>query len=312
MPDSNLLLHIGYHKCASTVLQDQLFARPGGPFCLPSDAPRHVLVHRFVVPQPMCFDADAMRAHYQPMLEEAARNGRQLVISHERFSGYPPSGGYDSTIIAQRLKQCFPKARVLMLIREQRASIRSMYLQYITDGGDLSLRDYLTAPEPRLKRKPAFSAEFYQYHKLIGHYRALFGADRVLCLPYEYFVRDAAGFVARLSDFTGQPAPDVTFHRQNTQRSTGFQMLQRLVNRHLSRNELSPQAAFAVPRIHRRFGALRRYPPFTALSLLDERIEAAMTRRIARTFAGAFAQSNAMTSDVIGDDLGQYGYQMPQ
>lgn len=302
-----MLIHIGYHKAASTVLQDQIFGLKDGIFA-PPDEPRHALVHRFVVPQPMCFDADAARVHYDPDRGRADADGRVFVLSHERFSGYPPAGGFDSTIIADRLQRSFPDARILMVVREQRASILSMYSQYVTDGGDLSLRDYLTPREPYLKRMPGFSPEFYRYDRLLSHYRELFGATRVLCLPVEEFARDPTGFLARLYRFVGHDGPPPPTGSQNVKRSAAFQILQRHVNR-LSMNELSPGRGFPLGSARRRFGGLSRHLGPKLTSNIDSRLEARMKRVIAHRFAGHFADSNSRLSEMIGFDLADYGYE---
>ena len=102
MDGGSVLLHVGYHKTASSVLQSQLFADPGGPFVLPEEK-RHLLVERFVVPAPYAFDVGAARAHHAPLLARAAASGKTAVISHERFSGYPPSGGFDGPILTTSL-----------------------------------------------------------------------------------------------------------------------------------------------------------------------------------------------------------------
>lgn len=305
---AEMLIHVGYHKAASTVLQDQLFADPGGAF-LPPPEPRHALVQRFVVPQPMCFNAAAATRHYTPLLDRAAEQGRVPVLSHERFSGYPPSGGFDSTIIADRLHRCFPQARILIVVREQRASILSMYSQYVSDGGDLSLRDYLSPREPFLKRMPGFSEEFYRYHRLVQRYRALFGADRVLCLPFEEFARSPGPTLQRIMGFVGREAPPPVTRTQNAKRAASFQLAQRQVNRWLSANELSPGRSVALGGFRRRFGALsgRLDPRWTAA--LDRRLERRMTALVRARFAGRFAQSNSILSELIGFDLPQYGYQ---
>ncbi|HRO15916.1 MAG TPA: sulfotransferase, partial [Paracoccus sp. (in: a-proteobacteria)] len=236
--------------------------------------------------------------------------GRVFVLSHERFSGYPPSGGFDSTIVAGRLNRSFPDARILIVLREQRASILSMYSQYVTDGGELSLRDYLTPREPFLKRMPGFSPEFYRYDRLVGHYRALFGAERVLCLVFEEFARDPAGVLARLYRFVGHDGPPPPTRTQNAKRPAAFQVLQRQVNRRLSMSELSPGRGLPLANARRRFGALSRHfnPRLTAG--LDSLLEKRMKRLIESRFAGSFAESNCRLSEMIGQDLARYGYQM--
>lgn len=304
-----MLIHVGYHKAASTVLQDQIFGRPDGIF-LPPDEPRHALVQRFVVPQPMCFDADGARAHYEAVRRRAEAEGRVFVLSHERFSGYPPSGGFDSTIIADRLRRSFPEARILIVLREQRASILSMYSQYVTDGGELSLRDYLTPREPFLKRMPAFSAEFYRYHRLVGLYRRLFGEDRVLCLVFEAFVRDPGAVLGRLYRFVGHDVAPPLTRTQNVKRAASFQVLQRHVNRALSMNELSPGRGLPLGNARRRFGSLSRHLSPRLSAGLDARLEAGMKRLIETRFADSFGESNSRLSEMIGINLGDYGYQM--
>lgn len=304
------LIHIGYHKAASTVLQDQFFTDPSSPFRVPPE-PRHMLVQRFVVPQPMTFDVGAAQAHYAEILQQAEQQGQTAVLSHERFSGYPPSGGFDCTIIANRLQRTFPQARILIVVREQVGNIFSMYSQYITDGGDMSLKDYLARPQPFLKRVPVFSEEFYRYHRLLSLYRQKFGADRVLCLPFEQLVKQPDEFVGQIYDFAGQPRKPHTFRRQNAKRSATFQVLQRLVNQRLSGNELIQRRRSAPNRVHRQFGAVSRYLGPRMTGWLDRALEDRMQRFIAAEFQGDFAESNAILSQMIGRDLGDFGYQMP-
>lgn len=304
-----MLVHIGYHKAASTVLQDQIFDQAGGIFLPPSE-PRHALVQRFVVPQPMCFDAAEARAHYDPIRRGAEANGQVFVLSHERFSGYPPSGGFDSTIIADRLRRSFPESKILIVLREQRASILSMYSQYVTDGGDLSLRDYLTPREPFLKRMPGFSSEFYRYHRLVGLYRRLFGAEQVMCLVFEEFVRDPAGVLARLYRFLGCEITPPQTRTLNAKRPAAFQVLQRQVNRRFSMNELSPGRGLPLANARRRFGGLSRHLSPQLTAGLDARLENRMKRLIESQFADSFGESNFTLSEMMGINLGDYGYQI--
>jgi hypothetical protein len=306
-----LLIHIGYHKSASTVLQDQVFARDGSPcFMLHPHEPRHRLVERFVVPAPLAFDSTSTRRSYRPFLEQARSERRTAVLSHERFSGYPPSGGYDSTIIADRLHRTFPEAKILMVFREQFASIISMYLQYITDGGHLSLRDYLYRPQRFLKRMPVFATDFYCYDRLYFHYCELFGAGNVLALPFEQLESDPPGFLNRIAEFAQVPLGEIKLQRQNVARSSSYQiLLQRHVNRMLGGSELMRGGVLSLPRVQRRIGNLGcSLRPL--LASLDRRFEKNMRAYLEQRYIGLFAESNARLDHMIGEDLAQYGYQM--
>lgn len=305
-----MLLHIGYHKAASTVLQDQIFFAPNGVFLAPTTEPRHTLVERFVLPQPMSFDPVRARHHYRDLMRRAEAMGRTFVLSHERFSGYPPTGGFDSSIIATRLHRTFPEARVLIVVREQLASIYSMYLQYITDGGGMALREYLNPPKRYFKRVPGFSAEFYHYHRLVALYRQLFGADRVLCLPFELLAADPAEFQARIYDFSGQSLRSRDLTSQNSGRPPSFQLAQRLVNRHFGYSELNRVKHHSSETLPRRFGSVSRFWMTGLTGWADTLLERRMKARILRKFDGEFAESNALLAKMMDYDIAGFGYQV--
>jgi hypothetical protein len=75
-----------------------------------------------------------------PEFERCERGGLIPMVSSERLSGNPHSGGYDSAVLAERLHQVFPGARVLVMIREQRSMILSSWAQYVRVGGACLLR----------------------------------------------------------------------------------------------------------------------------------------------------------------------------
>ena len=304
----HVLLHLGYHKTGSTALQEQLFAKEETGYALP-DEPRIDLIDRFVLPGPFEFDSAAVRAHYAPFLERTRKSGRTAVLSHERFSGYPPSGGFDAPLLASRLHETFPEARILIVVREQLSSIASMYLQYITDGGDRRLKDYLSPHGRYLKRSPGFSPCFYRYDRLVTHYRRLFGEDRVLVVAHETLIGDPQSVVDAISTFCGQTPRPFRFARQNESRPASFQAIQRLVNRYIAptefnRTALIPHAGFA-----KRFGYLSRYVPRGLTRALDARIMAGIRYRVSQSFEGEFAASNRRLARMTGLDLAALGYQ---
>ncbi|TKW66628.1 MAG: sulfotransferase [Paracoccus denitrificans] len=307
-----MLLHIGYHKAASTVLQDQIFFSADGCFIAPSTEPRHKLIERFVLPQPMSFDPETARAHYLDLIDQARATGRTFVLSHERFSGYPPAGGFDSSIIASRLNRSFPEARILIVVREQLASIYSMYMQYVTDGGGMSLQEYLQPPKRYFKRLPSFTAEFYRYHRLVERYRDLFGAERVLCLPFELLITDPAEFQSRIYAFAGQPFRNTALHSENRGRSPSFQFAQRLVNRHFGYSELNRVKHYTPEQLPRWFGSVSRVWTKGLFGRLDKSLEHRMKSRLQREFGDAFAESNAKLSQMMDYDIAGLGYQYPQ
>lgn len=311
MDKAPVLIHIGYHKTATSSLQQQLFTAPDSPFCSPENEQKYVFSNKVVLPKPMLYNAGDVRSEYENFLIKSQDSDKVPVFSHERFSGYPASGGFDSTLIANRLYDTFPEAYVLVVFREQRSSILSMYSQYVTDGGHKSLKNYLAQTEPNLRRMPGFSPDFYKYHHLFQYYQNLFGKDRVLGLTYEQFIQDSDSFVSRLCSFAGVTDHAREFDKTNRKRSESFQILQRIANRTLSDNQLSAGALLPIPNAVRRFGKLSRPIGRLFPDKLDRMLGARLKRTIAERFDGEFAESNAQLEQLSGLDLGGYGYQVP-
>lgn len=310
MPTPPILLHIGYHKTGSTYLQDHFF-KPLNGFSSEIGQNRTRIVRDFVFPDNFYFDSRECRALYQPFIDNATERGLCFVLSHERLSGYPPSGGYDRALIAQRLAQTFPESRVLIIIREQVSLIRSIYSQSITDGGDLSLSRFLQSPEPKLGRSPGFRKEVYEFDRLISHYTQLFGEENVLVLPFEMMVQDLADFLHRISKFAAREIPSsVPFVVSNQRRPVTMQYVQRWGNRFFSNNELSRGAVIDIPRFQKRFAALERAFRLVTPKGVDERLHRKANSAIKRWVGDAYASSNRTTSSLIGIDLEKYGYNL--
>lgn len=303
-----LLLHVGLHKTGSTWLQQNLFARQAHGFSQ-HEEPRHRIVERLVLPYAL--SKEQARAAYSRAIDDAQSAGRTLVLSHERLSGYPSSGAFDRKMIAERLGEAFPEGRVLIVFREQRALIRSMYSQHITDGGVGSLERFLTRPEPGLGRKPGFCLEQYEFDRLIDLYRGLFGADRVLALPVELLGKDAQKFADRVTAFCGLPPSEVgPVKRSNERRPLLMQHVQRPLNMLFYHNELSPGALVHVPRFHKRYARLR--PLFDRLSprFLERRFEDRLVRGIEAHVGDHYSMSNRRTAGITGLPLREFGYLM--
>jgi len=306
-----ILLHIGYHKTGSTFLQKRFFGSENTGFALPNNMPRHALVEDIVSPAPFCFDHEEARAKYQPHIDAAEQAERTLVVSHERLSGYPPTGGFDAKEIGIRLATTFPEAGVLAVVREQSAATVSMYSQYITDGGDLTMAQFFDRIEPHLHRVPGFSFDFYRYDLLIGHYRNLFGADNVLVLPYEALRADPLLFLSQICRFVGVPEiRNIEIRQLNAQRPVLMQQAQRLVNAIFSSNQLSRRALFPIPRANRGFHRSRKLFNAIVPRVLEEHQRNRQEQFVASRIKGLYGKSNQNLSRMIGIDLGQYGYDL--
>jgi hypothetical protein len=199
----NMLLHVGYQKTGSTWLQRALFDKGRHGF-MPWGKERSEQPSRFM------WQADRLdcsitelRDAYLDRMRPETDPGSCIVLSYESFVGSAMGGGHNSEWNARTLQKMFPDTRILIMIREQRSMLLSIYAQYVKTGGPLSIDRFLDLPPDA--RIPHFNRRFYEYHKLVAYYRQLFGDDRVLVLPFEMVAGDADVLVRRLQEFCGLP-----------------------------------------------------------------------------------------------------------
>ena len=209
---SDPLIHIGFHKTASTWLQRELFHPDSDYFC-PLTPDRNLNSGKFIgkhfvrdherhLLSSFVMNTDAVHRAVEAVLKYVDPGDRIPVISYERLSGNPHAGGFDARTIADRIKAGFPGARIFCVIREQKDIILSSYHQYLKIGGTDSVADYLTRSYDG--RRPGFSPAAFNYIDLVDYYYRLFSPENVLILPYEMLRDSASEFLGRLGDFTGK------------------------------------------------------------------------------------------------------------
>lgn len=306
--DRSPLVHIGYHKTATTWLQQSVFCRADHGFITPMQRKR--IQELMVLADPLAFDAAAVRAEYDAALAATGPGeGLVPVVSEERLSGNIHSGGYDDKEIADRLRRVFPDARILIGIREQRSMILSCYKQYVVEGGPCSLKRYVNPPVRGRVKVPMFNDRHFRFDRLIGHYRELFGDDRVHVVTFEQCRADPEGFVDDICRFAGatRAGPIITAGR-NVSLSGLSAGIKRRLNGPFVRDTLNPNAwvdhrlcNLIILRILQR---LDRITPRAIRTWPDTR-DRAYIRRWAE---GRYAESNRRAAELTGLDLGGLGY----
>lgn len=298
-------LHIGYHKTGSTWLGRHVFADRAAGFSV-AVRPRE-LHSDFVAVNPFGFAPEPVAERFEPRLREARNQGLVPVLSHERLSGNPHSGGHDSKSIADRLAAAFPDARVLIVIREQRSMLVSLYKQYVKRGGAASLSRYVGMP-PARGPIPAFRFDFLEYHRLVSHYRDLFGAANVLVLTYELLRSDPHDFLGRLGAFASAPATEAEVRLENASPSALSLGLKRHANRYFVRDALNPSPPLAFDGANEHLLRLCRAADAQAPEALRERREQEWRQRAESEIGGRYSESNALTAHLTNTDLAALGY----
>jgi hypothetical protein len=310
------LIHIGYPKAASTWLQQVIFTNEQlGYLGLRTREDRTRLLQEIVAQHPLSYDPGPLAAYYANRLQSADQPDLLPVLSAERFCGNIHSGGYDVRQTAERLRQLFPDARILIIIREQKGIIHSSYQQYIREGGPYTLKRYLRPPERGRTRVPMFAFEYFAYDLITRLYVELFGMDRVKVLPMEMLRSEPQEFVTQIQQFCGRTVqPDLLEQLPFTSKvNKGMGPYTIALKRHFNRffvdDRLNPGVLF--PRLGKaggRFisfmGRLENALPKGMVTRKKNRLR----KKVNAEVGSYYQESNQRLQEATGLDLGRFGY----
>jgi len=237
------IIHVGYHKTGSTWFQKRLYATVTSHRYVP----RREVQEVFLMPSALAFDPARARARLAPEAPD-----RPVLLCEEELSGNPHSAGMRGSLskdVAERLHATLPEALVVIFIRNQVDMAATLYGHYVREGGTHGPRRYLCPERWRndVRRHPfkypLFSLDFLDYRGLIGHYRALFGHDRVLVFAFEQFRADPRAFIGDYAHALGLlPGPGpIDYGPINTGLRRNVMTVARLLNRLTYRSVLDKQ-----------------------------------------------------------------------
>ena len=309
MGSSNLpLIHIGFYKTASSWLQKFLFEPQYGYQHVIDAFSLHPLL---ITPEQETFDPSLVRRELDDKLAAIVADGRIPVISSEALSGDLLRGGHNRWQNADRLRQVFDQARILLVVREQRQLLRSMYKTMVFFGFPYSLN--------RLLREgpDGFDVEFICFHSLAEYYTGLFGPDAVLVLPYEFFKHQPHDFIKRVFAHRGpERIPDSSLQRLplnrvvNPGESLSYIQLQRWINRLTltrHRNYAGLLGNNGFEHVLRRIAWHKRHARETSL---DARLERRFATRVDEHLQGRFAYSNRRLQTFCPVEFASFAYEM--
>ena len=242
-----MVVHVGYHRTATTWLQTVAFAaHPEIASVLGDSSFGQVASDRFlaqvVFARDTDFDAAAARAHLDARVAVlGAKRSQVLVVSAERLSGNAASGGFDAARIAERLRAAVPEALIVVVLRHQAEAIASEYKEIVRAGWPGG-RAQTLSPIPPIKTV-GFALAYWEYDRLLDVYASAFGRANVCVLDYGRFGRDRSGVLGDLAAFLGigpwvlTPA-QLELRVNAGERDRATRMRQRM--NHFRRTELNP------------------------------------------------------------------------
>ena len=288
------IIHIGLHKTGTSTLQDHFKKNGSIEYVERPDVQKAVVGHAKTV------DSDLFASQQA----RASATNKTLVISHERLSGYPASGGFDRVLIAKRLVKIFPKAKVLIVFRKQEAWIKSFYQQYIADGGSESINDFLTNSHPQIYKMPRFELDYLNYFELVSLYYELFGKANVLALPYELMAHDFETFSRTLNSFFGMDLHLVN-EVINKSRPLCPLLVLRFLNGTIGKTQLSPGGFLPLGYLKKTSKILGK---IYGARMFDKRISSKWEDAIFEKTGDYYEKSNMELQELLNMNLGEFGY----
>lgn len=300
------IVHLGYHKTATTWLQKQVF-----PHATSHDfLPRKTVQDAFLAPSGMHFCA----TRASEVLALKGRN-RPVLLSEENLSGYLHNGGLHGFLapeVARRVKAVLPDARIVIFIRNQYDICRASYAQYVSGGGTWGQRRYFETARfvqgalTRAWKAPVFEFEHFEFDRLVAHYDALFGRERVHVYPYEW-LDDRETLLARMEADLGlsletQPAQA---KRANRSLGTAGLTVMRGVNLFSRQSVVNKDRVINLPG-----GQLLRHGAKWLVGRVPgiNRRPAPLSPRLRERIAGHFPESNRRLMTLRALPLEELGY----
>jgi hypothetical protein len=199
-------LHIGYPKCASTYLQDEIFPQLGNysHIVRAPNAEKYYPFNRNFLPE-------VFRGFVEKQVKNPQAEQDHLLISYEDWcelffqefadalstNRHLSKQDYDfsNTHVLKNLKEAYPDAHIIIIIRDQRGWINSRYKMLYRGG------------QTFMPIEKIFTSPLNGYDHLIENAQQIFGKEQVTVIPFEMIRSDKKGFIESITQLVNPAQP---------------------------------------------------------------------------------------------------------
>lgn len=303
------IVHLGYHKTATTWFQRSFYPRVRNFAYVPRDRVHLALL----APSAFHFDARTCLAQLELSSELPS------ILCEEKLSGSPLTGafrGFQSLIAVDRLRATLPDARIVIFVRSQPEVVAASYLQYLRSGGTHSPRRLLfpqSAQRARVKTpryEARFSFDHFEYEGLIRYCAESFGRERVHVYAYEDFRRDAPRFLASFCRDLGLDVDlaAIPNERRNVSYGPWVSRIARVLNRFTAHDVLDKRHWIHVPGFYAPRRRLLEALNSSRLFAGRADPERVLGRELVAWIRWRYAESNQRLADWLNVDLRALGW----
>lgn len=204
---NSVILHIGFPKTGSTWFREHFYNHT-----LNTLVPDRRIVQEMIL-IPGVFEYDSIETK---KFTDKFHNNKQLVICEELMLGRLRPGGVKGFLtkeIANRLKELFPNAQIVIFLRNQLEIMVSAYFQYVKSGGNYSFKSFYGLGKKKFcdyRDLVLLQLSYFQYHHTLDLYSDLFSKENVRVFLFEEFIDNKKDFVNRYSEKLG-----IQYNKQN-------------------------------------------------------------------------------------------------
>lgn len=290
-------LHVGHHKCGSTFLQTEVFPKIKALRQPPGKRPDGTSNTEFR----RAWIALTSQGDGGFDIARVADEYRKLdfnCLSNEAFVGFGSAASSTGALIkpiAERLRRLFGQTNILIVIRNQKSVVPSIYSDGVEYGNVCSFERWIRYSHTN------YQLDWFRYAPLIETYQKLFDADRVKVVLFEeLFRRETIEEILSAFSVPSDGLENVDFSKRVNPGFSRFTVLMsRFAFRHFGTRANMGNGRcyrywldYVVPQLNRFGGSTRSYDFEGYREILHE----------------VYHDDNRRTAELTGLDLARRGY----
>ena len=204
-----IAVHIGFPKTGTTTQQKHLFNRHTQVAYLGKPYPDEILkneIIKLVMEESLTYNGSVLKEYVARQAAKEDNGGKKLLVLSDEIL-VSASKARDKGVVANRIKDVFAPAKILVTIREQLEMLKSAYV----NSGRL-----LKHVPPKYKGRAITFTEWLEmcwdnpdrnyignirYADTIDYYAGLFGKENLCVLLFEEFISNKEAYTRKLSEF---------------------------------------------------------------------------------------------------------------
>lgn len=229
---NKILFHVGMPKCASTLLQKEIF-----PNIIDAEFLAQRELHDAVGRKSLDGGEAARQLILKNYAEKIAASDYPAVFSSEHLS--MPGGWLETrkntrypmlsrNEITEHLKRLGGESRVLLILRKQEDWLNSWYQERIKRYECRNPKDFVDSDTF------AEISPYLLYSDTLKHYQDVFGKENVIALPYELLRSNRENFLAKVFDAIGVENRDMETPRVKGRQNGWILRMRRHSNKFLN------------------------------------------------------------------------------